>query len=319
MSTRLLKSLSRLLLPILVLLLIAVVSGAVWLVYTSARPIKARYLVTPDKYGQLSTRAAQVTAETWLNRDGTTARGWLLRGIENGPAVILLHKSGADRSYTLNLGVKVNESTNFTVLMPDQRGHGEDPLVQNGSFGGCEAEDAGAAIDFVRSLKTPSQISLVGKNLGVYGVEMGAIVAISAAAKDLNIKAIAADSVPYGSNEILKATVERRFAFASFATSRLAQLGTRLYYFDGCYDRSDACDTARKIENRSVLLLAGLDQSDFQESTSKLSKCFPANNKLTSKTDLSPSGFSIMNASMEQSETYDQRLIDFFRASLSGQ
>jgi len=32
---------------------------------------------------------------------------------------------------------------------------------------------------------------------------------------------------------------------------------------------------------------------------------------------LSPSGFSIINASLEQSEAYDQRLIDFFRNSLS--
>ena len=212
--------------------------------------------MTPDKYGRLSTRAAQVTDEKWTNRDGSTSRGWLLRGAENAPAVILLHKYGADRSYVLNLGVKMNESTNFTVLMPDQRGHGENPTVQNASFGGCEAEDITAAVEFLRYLKTPNQMALVGKNLGIFGVEMGAMVAVTAAANDPDIKAIAIDSVPINSDDVVKETVERRYPFVSFATSKLARLGTYMYFYDGCYKRDAVCDTAKKIENRDVLLLA---------------------------------------------------------------
>ena len=316
-STRLVKSFTRLLLPMVLLVLVAVSASAVWLVYNTARPIKARYLVTPEKYGQLSTRAAQVTEEIWLNRDGGTTRGWLLRGSEGAPAVILLHKFGADRSYVLNLGVKLNESTNFTVLMPDQRGHGENPPVKYTSFGGCETEDSVAAIQFLKNLKTPNNIALVDQNkMGIFGVEMGAMVAVATAAKDKTVKAIAVDSAPADSDGILTESVDKRFPFASFATSRLAQLGTRMYYFDGCYQREPVCDTAKKIENRNVMLLAGVDAPAFQDSTSKLSKCFTGSNKVESKTDLSPSGYSIINASMEQSETYDQRLIDFFRASL---
>ena len=201
-STRLLKSFSRLLLPIILLIVAAVAGGAVWLAYTTSRPLHSRYLVTPDKYGQLSSRAAQVTEETWTNRDGTSARGWLLRGPENSPGVILLHKFGADRSYVLNLGVKLNESTNFTVLMPDQRGHGENPLLKNSSFGGCEGEDLLSAIDFVRKLKSTNQLPLVGKEIGIYGVEMGGMAAIAASSKDPGINAIAVDSVP--ANAVVK-------------------------------------------------------------------------------------------------------------------
>jgi len=316
-TTRLFKSLARLLLPAILLIVIAIVAEAVWLVYTVSRPPHSVYLVTPQRYGQLSSRAAQVTEETWTNRDGSQTRGWLLRGAENAPAVILLHKFGADRSYVLNLGVKLNESTNFTVLMPDQRAHGENPPVKNASFGGCEAEDAASDIEFLRGLKTPNQIGLISKNIGIFGVEMGALVALSTAAKDPGIKAIAVDSIPPDSDGVLTNSVGRRFPFASFVTTRLAQLGTRLYYFDGCYQREPVCEMARQVQNRNILLLAGIDAPDFQESTSKLSKCFPANNNTESKLDLSPSGFGIINASMEQSEAYDQRLIDFFRDSLS--
>lgn len=304
-------------LPIVLLVLAATAGGALFLVYTTARPFNVRYLVTPDKYGQLSTRAAQVTEEKWPNRDGSTARGWLLRGAENAPAVILLHKYGADRSYVLNLGVKLNESTNFTVLMPDLRGHGENPSIEAASFGGCETEDASAAVEFLRGLKSPTEVAYVGKNLGVFGVEMGAIVAISAAAKDPSIRAVAVDSVPSDSDGVLRESVKRRYPFANFATSKLARIGTYLYYFDGCYQRETVCDTARRIDGRDVLLLAGVDAQEYQESTSKLNRCFAPANRIVGKTDLSPSGFSIINASLEQSESYDQRLIDFFRQSLS--
>ncbi len=316
-STRLFKSFTKLLLPVIFLVVGSIAAGAVWLVYTTARPLNARYLVTPDKYGQLSSRAAQVTEETWTNKDGSTSRGWLLRGTENGPAVVLLHKFGADRSYVLNLGVKLNESTNFTILMPDQRAHGENPSVKNASFGGCEAEDANSAVKYLRSLKTPTQNNLVNKNIGIYGVEMGSMVAVAIAAKDASIKAIALDSVPQDSDSLLKVSVDKRFPFMSFATSKLAQYGTRLYFFDGCYQREPVCDTARRISDRNILLLSGIDAPDFQDSTARMSKCFPVSNKIQTKFDLSPSGFSIINASMEQSEAYDQRLIDFFRDSLT--
>ncbi len=315
-STRLVKSFSRLLFPAILLIVAAVVAGAVWLVYTTARPINSGYLVTPDKYGQLSTRAAQVTQETWTNRDGSSAKGWLLKGTENAPAVILLHRFGANRSHVLNLGVKLNESTNFTILMPDMRAHGESPSVENASFGGCEAEDVSAAVEFLRNLKNQNQIAFVGKNIGIYGVEMGASAGLLTAAKDQTIKAIALDSVPESSDGVLKVAIEKRFPFASFATVKLANLGTRLYFFDGCYQRELSCDTARRIENRNVLLLAGIDNQELQESTARMTKCFPVANKIESKLDLSPSGMSIINASMEQSEAYDQRVIDFFRNSL---
>jgi len=285
-------------------------------VYSAARPVKTTYLVTPEKYGLLSTRAAQVTEEAWTNRDGSSTRGWLLRGAEGAPAVILLHKYGADRSYALNLGVKLNESTNFTVLMPDQRAHGENPSVKNASFGGCEAEDVTSAVEFVKNLRSSGQNKLVGSSLGIFGVEMGAMVALKAAAADKSIKAVALDSVPFDSDAVLNETVQHRYPFASFATTRLAKLGTYFYYFDGCYRREPACDIARQITDRNVMLLAGIDAHDYQESTSKLGKCLIANNKLETKTDLSPSGFSIQNASIEQAESYDQRLIDFFRNSL---
>lgn len=315
-SIRLLKSFSRLLFPVAILLVLAVGTASVWLVHETAHPVSAAYLVTPEVYGMLSARGAQVTDETWVNKDGTSARGWLLRGAQDAPAVILLHKYGANRSHVLNLGVKLNEATNFTILMPDQRGHGQNPAVKYTSFGGCEGDDTTAAIGFLRSLKTPEQFPLIGKEIGIYGLEMGSLAAIAAAMNDDAVKALALDSVPQNADSMLASTVEKRFPFGSSVTSKFAQLGTRPYFFEGCFRRESSCDMAKALAGRKVLLLGGLDAPAFQESTSKLSKCFPSNSTVESKTDLSPSGYSIINASLELSESYDQRVIDFFRQSL---
>lgn len=318
-STRLVKSFYKLLLPVIVLTVIAVAAASVWFAHESSHPGSAAYLVTPDKYGQLSARGAQVTEETWPNSDGTQSRGWLLRGTENSPAVILLHKYGADRSHVLNLGVKLNEATNFTVLMPDQRGHGLNPSVPYTSFGGCESTDASAAIEFLRNQKSSSQVTLVGTEIGIYGLEMGSLAALTAASKDEAVKAIVLDSVPQDSDSLVASVIDNRFPFVSSVTSKLGQLGAYPYFYEGCYSRVPVCDTAKAMSNRKTMLLAGIDAPDFQESTSKLEKCFPNSTKAEAFTTLSPSGFSIINASMPQSEAYDQRVIDFFRQSLGPQ
>lgn len=314
---RLSKSFFRLLLPVVVLLIVATATASVWLVHETAHPVNTGYLVTPEKYGMLSSRGAQVTEESWEGSDGKLQKGWLLRGAPNQPAVILLHKYGANRSYVLNLGVKLNEATNFTVLMPDLRGHGSDPGDARCTFGGCESDDMSATVKYVKNLKTPEQFQLIGNGIGIYGLEMGALSALSTAAANPDVKAIALDSIPTDSDAVLASAIEKRFPFASSVTERLGQMGTYAYFYDGCYRRGSACETAKQLNDRSVLLLAGADARKYQESTSKLSKCFPASVKMDSKTDLSPSGMNILNASLETSEAYDQRIIDFFISSLS--
>jgi len=316
-TKRLFKSFSRLLFPVILLLVLAAAAASVWLVHSTANPPKANYLVTPEKYGQLSTRGARVTDESWTSRDGTQSRGWLLKGSETAPAVILLHRYGADRSHVLDLGVKLNEATNFTVLMPDERGHGANPSIKTSSFGGCETEDILGSLEFLRGLKTEAQTPLIGQSIGIYGVEMGALVALSIAAKDEYVKALALDSVPQNSDEVLASAVGSRFPFASSVTSKLAQIGTYAYFYNGCYKRDSLCEMAKNMSNRNVLLLAGSDAPQFQDSTTSVAKCFPATSKIETKTDLNPSGYKITNASLEQSEAYDRRIIEFFKAALS--
>ena len=302
------------LLPIALLLVLAVVGFAAWIVYGAAHPPAHDYLVTPDKF-VMSNRGPKATDEVWINRDGTRARGWLLRGAEGAPAVVLLHRYGADRSHLLNLGVKINETSNFTVLWPDLRGHGMNPLVQRSSFGAREADDVLAALDFLRKVEAAPGRPLVAERAGIYGVELGAYAALVAASRNERVRALVLDSVPASPDDLLQTAVRASTGFGSGLVQALARGGVRAYFL-GNYDNTLACAAASRLRERRVLLLAGADAPQYRASTAALSRCFPDPSGVQAQTDLPLTGFNLASAPGEQGEAYDRRVIEFFEQTL---
>ncbi|HWS86947.1 MAG TPA: hypothetical protein VN282_08275 [Pyrinomonadaceae bacterium] len=303
------------LLPILLLVVLAAACVSAWLVYSATRPTRRAYLVTPEQFLRLSDRGLRATEETWPNRDGTQARGWLIRGAEGAPAVLLLHAYGADRSWLLNLGVKINETSNMTVLLPDLRGHGQEPPVSATSFGWLEADDAQAALEYLRGLKSPQGRPLAGPGLGVYGVEEGAYAALAAARRDAAVRAVALDSVPDNPDDVLAGAIRERTGFDNRVLLALARFGTRVY-FAGRYESDAACTLAEGLGDRQVLLLTGEGAGRLKQTTETLANCFPARTNVETHTDLTLTGLGLGSTSAEEDEAYDRRLIDFFDRTL---
>jgi pimeloyl-ACP methyl ester carboxylesterase len=311
---RLGKKLFKAVLPILIILLVALLIALASIVYGITRPQRRSHLVTPQTFAQISgtARSLKVTEENWRNRDGTAARGWLLRGAEGAPAVVFLHRYGGDRSLLLNLGMKVNEATNFTILWPDLRGHGLNPPVNWTSFGSREGDDLLAALDFLRSLKGESRGQLVGEALGIYGVELGAYAALRASSKDESVQVFVLDSVPRDQNDLVDGAVRGEVRISTMALILPARVATELYFL-GQYDNKNSCALAAGLGSRRVLLLAGEDDSYLRDSTKSLERCFP---NVEAKTDLPVSGFTLPSATGEQGESYDRPVIDFFVKNL---
>lgn len=305
------KRLFRSLLPIALTLVLAVVAVLVFIVYCTSYPTKRPYLLTPQTFSNISGRVLKVTDEFWTNPDGTRSRGWLLKGSEGSPAVILVHRYQADRSFLFNLGVKINETTNFTILWPDLRGHGLSPLVKRTSFGSRESEDLVAAIEFLRNAKTENQRKLVGDRFGIYGVELGAYAALKAAPREQQIKVLVLDSVPRGPDELLQQSVTKCIGMDLNPVQSLSRLATRISLL-GAYDSAAACDVGRSLRDQHVLLLSGSDAGYLRASTLALQSCFANQQNVQVRTDLPLSGFSIPSATGEQGEAYDRIVIDFF-------
>ena len=312
---RLGKKLLKSLLPIL-LVLVAAFLGALGLIVSGiTRPPHQPYLVTPYTFSTISGSALKVTDETWQNRDGTQARGWLLRGGEGAPAVVFLHRYGGDRSWLFNLGIKLNEATNFTILWPDLRGHGLDPPVSSTTFGNSEENDLLDSLDFLRKLKGPSEGQLVANRFGVYGVELGAYAALRSASQDPSVQVLTLDSVPRSADELVNAAVSSDLGVESEPLLSLARIATRAYFL-GKYANKTSCELAAAFKTQNILLLAGADDGYLRESTVSLQRCFPTPSNLQAKTDLPLTGFTVASATGEQGEGYDRPVIDFFAENL---
>ena len=312
---RLGKKLIRSLLPIVLVLVLVVVGVLVWIVYGVTRPPRQAYLVTPQMFTPFSGPVLKVTDETWRNRDGSQARGWLLRGAEGAPAVVLLHRYGADRSWLFNLGVKLRETANFTILWPDLRGHGMNPPVAWTSFGTREGDDVLAALDHLRTLKTERGQALVGERIGLYGIELGAYAAMKAALHDTRVRVLVLDAVPRAPDEMLRAAVRGDLGMDNRLVQYLARGATRIYFL-GSYDNTPTCTMAASLATQRVLLLSGEDAGYLRDSTVGLGRCFSNPANIEVQTDLPLTGFRQPSATGEQGEGYDRRVIDFFDRQL---
>lgn len=309
------KRLVKSFLPIALVIVLALVGSLSFIVYCISRPARRAYVVTPESFAQISGRALKVTDETWTNRDGRPARGWLLKGAEGAPAVVLLHRYGGDRSWLFNLGVKINETTNFTILWPDLRGHGENPLVHWTSLGAHEADDLLAAVEFLQTLKSDGQKKLVADYLGVYGVELGAYSALKAAAQDERIRVLVLDSITRSPDELLNTAVSNCVGIDNGLVQFLSRMAMKVYLL-GKYDGGTTCDLAQSVRDQRVLLLSGREAGQLREATAALQSCFPNPANVEARTDLPLSGFSLPSATGEQGEAYDRVVIEFFDRNL---
>src|SRR4030095_14212688 len=97
---RAIKRMLRTFLPIVLIILVAAASVSACIIYSTTRPPRAKYLITPQTFP--SGPIAKASDVTWSNHDGTQARGWLIKGDEGAPAVILVHRYGADRPWLLH-------------------------------------------------------------------------------------------------------------------------------------------------------------------------------------------------------------------------
>jgi pimeloyl-ACP methyl ester carboxylesterase len=309
------KRIFRTFLPILLLIFLAASGATTWIVYSVTHPPQRSYLVTPEKFTQLSARGLKATEEKWTNRDGTEARGWLLKGGQGSPAVVLVHRYDANRSWYLNMGVKLNEATNFTVLLPDLRGHGENGPALSSTLGMKESDDIIASVDYLKSLKGPGGAALVGDKMGVFGAGLGAYAALKAAASNKAITALALDSVPANPDELLSVAVKERLGINNRLLQSLARAGMRAYLL-GNYQNVPACSYAAGLHDRKVLLLSGPDAGPFQASTAALQNCIPRQNPVEARTDLPLTGYNLHPSTGEQAESYDRRVIEFFDIAL---
>ena len=182
--------------------------------------------------------------------DGTSLEGWKVAGNPDRRWILLCHGVGSDRADLLDIASALHEA-GFNLFLFDFRAHGGSSGRVT-SFGWREQRDLEGALAFLGQ-----QPDVPAASYGVYGISMGASVALMVAAKDERLGAVAADS-PYTT---LEETLGRHLAliypFLPRVTFLWFVLATYRLRF-GIWPRVvSPLDSAARLSHRPLLLIHG--------------------------------------------------------------
>jgi uncharacterized protein len=184
---------------------------------------------------------------TLTANDGVELSALIFHHAATAPSVIVCHGHGGNKLTLLPIARFL--VSHFNVLLLDSRGHGESGGART-TVGYEERLDVHAAVD-----------ELIGRDLGpvgVFGVSMGAAVAILAAAEDQRIQAVVADS-PFARLRWAVTSAARLRGYPPLVAPTMAyaaccMTALRCHYPMAAFDPIEVVD---RIAPRPLLLIHG--------------------------------------------------------------
>ena len=166
--------------------LIALAAGGVcaWGFYSSNLALKAPRCPPETNPAAFGLEAEDIS---FLTEDGIRLKGWFVPSMGSHKTIIVTHGWSAERSGTLSSTAFLRRG-GYNLLYFDFRNHGESGGTLS-SVGRWETRDLLAAIRFLLQNKGEA-----AGWIGVWGLSMGAAVAITTAAEHPEIKAVVAES-----------------------------------------------------------------------------------------------------------------------------
>lgn len=227
---------------------------AATLAYENPKPV----LTTPGNLG-LAYRDVSFPAR----EDQVLIRGWFI------PGVLPTGKLTADRTLIVVHGRAKNRADpqdgildlsarfarrGFAVLAFDMRGMGESPPAPD-SLGFFEQRDVLGAVDFLRSGPPPYPLLGRPRIVGGWGVSMGAISLILAAAREPAVRAVVADSTPADVLSLLEREIPRQGHVPASFTPGALLMAYLLYGID--YAAVRPVDAVGRLAPRPLFLIDG--------------------------------------------------------------
>jgi alpha-beta hydrolase superfamily lysophospholipase len=256
-------------------------------------PVKYQGQASPREFGLKS------TSVTFNTSDGILIVGqWIFQNAQF-PTVILCHSMETTKENLYPLA-RVLARENYNVLVFDFRAHGQSG-GQVTSFGLLEKQDLKAALDFL------SKQSLNPK-IGIYGLSMGASVALLVAAEDVRLKAVAADS-PYDDLESTwMRVITEQYHLPSFPFRSFLEASFFLR-FKQPMDTLSVKDRIGAISPRPIVLIFG--QDDLLVPIEAQDALFQAAQEPKSRWVVEQATHG--QAQQKDPEGFENALVDFFK------
>ena len=256
------------------------------------------YAVSPSAYGMPCKEI------DFLSTDGKWLKGCLILKDRRQPTVILLHGLGTNKSDVIEFANFLYQA-DYNVFIFDFRAHGESEGMVS-SFGYREQRDLEGAI---KELSERSDIT--AGNYGVFGISMGAAVAIMVGERNPQIKAIVVDSPYLNLEKSISDHAKFLYHFPKFPIATFSILAYRLRFWVNSKSISPL-KAIGQISPRPVFIINGEDDPRMLASDAK--KLYEAA-KEPKQLWLVPGAGHLEGYSVAGNE-YKRRVVDFFNQYL---
>ena len=234
---------------------------------------------------------------------GESARdGWFFPGLKSAPTVILCPAYQSTRGELLTLASALQDHQ-YNVLVFDFSGHGSN--VGRTTLGYQEVAELRAVIDAVAN-----RGDVDSNRFGVWGVNLGAYVAMAEAMGDRRVRALALES-PYNRPEDMLRLLVTRSGIGSLPfVASMARLGFRWINYD--YKNVPPLrPNIGKLSGVAQVYLESPDEPGLAAQTSELFRISPPPHELI----VLPQG-NYGSMVDEEKRNYENRIVSFFLVNL---
>ncbi len=237
--------------------------------------------------------------------------GWLFHNRPGAPAVVVCHDAGGSKASLMNIAVPLQKA-GFVVLAFDFRGHGASD-GDGTSLGIAEARDILGAVRFLAQGDDEGRAPV--KEVGVYGIGMGAHAAILAAREESRIRTLVLDGPYPDAGWRLHREIFGSWGFGSRWLSSPCDFAFNLLRRTRIA-RYRASDVLPLLTGRDILLIAPAGDYELAEEVRALFAAIPEQRDADGNLVTLPSAG---NGTLfgENMALYRQRVVSFFSERLN--
>ena len=235
---------------------------------------------------------------------GKAFEGWFIPSVRGAPVVFLCHGYKSNRSELLTLASTFQEN-GYNLFLFDFRGHGTNP-ASICSLGIRETEDLLGAIQMVTE-----RTDIDPNRVGIWGVGMGASVALSAASRSTRVKALVVDSPFDSAGHFIEMQTAATLGVDHFVFNKLARFGFFLVNLPKTSSGEALTLALPELEGRDKLFITNEETPLLETQTLNLFNHTPEPKELLR---MKKSKTSILYD--VDRKTYENTVVEFFRKRL---
>ncbi|MSO23760.1 MAG: alpha/beta fold hydrolase [Acidobacteria bacterium] len=206
------KTLQRIV-PVIVLMVLVVFGLGGFATYRIVAPTRLAETIDPSSF-----LLRNFQSLPFKGSGGIELEGWFIPSVRGGPVVFLCHGYKSNRSELLTLASTLQEN-GYNLFLFDFRAHGTSPASLC-SLGIRETEDLLSAIQMVMA-----RADVDPNRTGIWGVSLGAYVALSAAIANPAVKTIVLDSPFESPSRFIELQTNAIFWIDNFVFNKVARFG----------------------------------------------------------------------------------------------